>query len=108
MSDPEGEPNPIVKIMMPAAAASLAASTPLASRSSPSVISTSARLIPSPLPKAAIAIRIAEAMSVPPLGMVFVSRSSSEVSTAPLSRVSGACRKASPAKAIRPTRSPLR
>ena len=108
MSDPLAEPNPIVKILMPAAAASFAASTPLASRSSPSVISTSARFIPSPLPKAAIAMRMAEAMSVPPFGIVLVSRSSSDVSTAPLSRVSGAWRKAFPAKAIRPTRSPLR
>ena len=44
--------------------------------------STSARWVLSPLPNASAASRIAEAMLVPPRGIVFVSRAITEFSTA--------------------------
>ncbi len=81
MSEPSAEPTPTVKIcMLPATR--LASAMASAERSSPSVKITSTRLSLSPLPKAFTAARIASAMSVPPSGMIFVSSSFSESSTA--------------------------
>ncbi len=82
MSEPAAEPMPIVKILIPCAAASLATTTAFSSKSSPSVMMIKARLVPSPFPKAISAVRIASEILVPPLGMRVVSSSASDVVTA--------------------------
>ena len=107
MRAPSGEPIPIVYILIPCLFASLALFNPSPSRSSPSDIKMR-NLSRSSLEKDRDASSIGDARFVPPALIVPISRFFKVFIKAWWSKVKGHCRKAFPANAIKPIRSPFK